>query len=75
MISGKDKNYIKVVALDEIYNFVVDKLFIWPHDSSLKRIAFISNTWTVCTLDGKEALDGEKVLIFKSFLMKHLQIG
>jgi len=29
MISIKDKLYSKVVVLDEIYNFIVHKLFIW----------------------------------------------
>jgi hypothetical protein len=29
MKSDEDKIYIKIIELDEIYNFVVDEIFIW----------------------------------------------
>ena len=29
MNSDEDKLYMKIVALDEMYNFVVEKFFIW----------------------------------------------
>ena len=31
MNSNKDKIYIKVVALNGIYNFLVEMFFIWSH--------------------------------------------
>ena len=31
MNSDEDKLYIKIVDLDEIYNFVVQNFFIWSH--------------------------------------------
>ena len=31
MKSDEDKIYIKIVELDEIKNFVVDKNFVWDH--------------------------------------------
>ena len=31
MISYEDKLYMKIVDLDEIYNFVVQIFFIWSH--------------------------------------------
>ena len=29
MNSNKDKLYVKIIALGKIYNFVVEKVFIW----------------------------------------------
>jgi hypothetical protein len=31
MISDEDDFYMKIVALDEIYNFLVFSFFIWDH--------------------------------------------
>ena len=29
MNSNEDKLYVKIIALDTVYNFVVEKFFIW----------------------------------------------
>ena len=31
MNSNEDKLYIKIEALDAIYDFVVEKFFVWSH--------------------------------------------
>ena len=31
MNSTEDKLYIKIIALDKVYNFVVENFFIWSH--------------------------------------------
>ena len=31
MNSNEDKLYIIIIALDTVYNFVVEKFFIWSH--------------------------------------------
>jgi hypothetical protein len=38
MNSDGDKLYMKLVAFDEIYNFVVQTLFIWSHFETKKKI-------------------------------------
>ena len=31
MNSNEDKLYVKIIALNTVYNFVVEKFFIWNH--------------------------------------------
>jgi hypothetical protein len=49
MKSDENKLYIKIVELDEIYNFLVDKIFVWDHLGfqiyKLSLIFWISNFW------------------------------
>jgi hypothetical protein len=40
MNSDEDKHYRKLVAFDEIYNFVVETFFIWSHLAAKEKIYF-----------------------------------
>jgi hypothetical protein len=55
MDSDEDKLYMKLVAFDEIYNFVVQILFIWNHLRAQKirvpRWLQINKIWTFLSQD------------------------
>jgi hypothetical protein len=58
MKSDGDKIYIKIIELDKIWNFVVDKIFVWDHLGfqiyKLSLRFFNSNFWiSQMTLDGE----------------------
>ena len=38
MNSNEDKFYIKIIALDTVYNFIVEKFFIWSRLASQNLI-------------------------------------